>query len=83
MCGGATVLRDNYRNTVQILEVAQRVVSGDAFGDLDDLEEMKDRDVRCVRHGDRPCAWTPARPMLTTSRCWPRSNALPARSESG
>jgi len=52
--GRATVLRENYRNTVQILEVAKRVVSGDAYGDLDDLEEVGDRDVRCVRQGDQP-----------------------------
>lgn len=49
--GRASVLRVNYRNTAEILEAANAVVSHDAFSDLDGLEELGQRDVDVVRHG--------------------------------
>lgn len=52
--GRSTVLRHNYRNTAEILETAQQVVAGDAFSDLDDLEEAGQRDVVVVRNGPVP-----------------------------
>ncbi|MFV0460307.1 MAG: UvrD-helicase domain-containing protein [Actinomycetales bacterium] len=52
--GRSTVLRRNYRNTVEILAAAQRVVAGDRFSDLDDLEELGQRDVIVTRHGPEP-----------------------------
>lgn len=51
VAGRASVLRINYRNTAEILEMAQAVVSHDAFSDLDGLEELGQRDVEVVRHG--------------------------------
>jgi superfamily I DNA/RNA helicase len=52
--GRASVLRVNYRNTAEILGIAQEVVSHDAFSDLDGLEELGQRDVEIVRHGLMP-----------------------------
>jgi superfamily I DNA/RNA helicase len=54
VAGRASVLRVNYRNTAEILEIAQEVVSHDAFSDLDGLEELGKRDVEVVRHGLAP-----------------------------
>ncbi len=52
--GRSTVLRHNYRNTAEILATAQHVVAGDAFTDLDELEEAGQRDVVVVRQGPHP-----------------------------
>jgi AAA domain/UvrD-like helicase C-terminal domain/Nuclease-related domain len=56
--GRASVLRVNYRNTAEILEMAQDVVSHDAFSDLDGLEELGQRDVEVVRHGLLPIRYS-------------------------
>lgn len=52
--GRSTVLRRNYRNTVEIVRVAQEVVGQDAFSDLDDSDELGQRDVEVTRHGPEP-----------------------------
>lgn len=52
--GRSSVLRRNYRNTVEILNAAQQVVAADVFSDLDDLEELGERDVEVIRHGEEP-----------------------------
>lgn len=51
VAGRASVLKVNYRNTAEIMEMAQAVVSHDAFSDLDGLEELGQREVQVVRHG--------------------------------
>ncbi len=52
--GRAVVMRHNYRNTEEILAAARTIVSGDAFGDLDDLEEVGDREIIATRRGAPP-----------------------------
>jgi hypothetical protein len=49
--GRAAVLRTNYRNSAEILEVAARVVSADEFDDLEELPTPGSRDVEIVRAG--------------------------------
>jgi hypothetical protein len=60
VAGRASVLRVNYRNTAEILKIAQDVVSHDAFSDLDGLEELGQRDVEVVRHGLIPIQYRAA-----------------------
>lgn len=52
--GRSTVLRVNYRNTVEILERAALEVVNDRFGDLDGQVEQGSRDVEISRHGHAP-----------------------------
>ena len=52
--GRSTVLKRNYRNTAEILAEAQRIVSGDSFGDLEDSDELGVREVEALRHGPAP-----------------------------
>lgn len=63
VAGRASVLRVNYRNTAEILEMAQEVVSHDAFSDLDGLEELGQRDVEIVRHGLNPIRYQTSDPI--------------------
>ena len=49
--GRAAVLRTNYRNSAEILEVAARVVASDEFDDMEDLPTPGSRDVDIVRAG--------------------------------
>ena len=52
--GRAAVLRTNYRNTVQILEAAQRVVAADEYDDLEGVPSAGKREMTVLRHGYRP-----------------------------
>jgi hypothetical protein len=54
VAGRATVLKNNYRNTVEILEEARRLVSGDSYDDLEGVPEAGTRDSEATRHGYRP-----------------------------
>jgi len=49
--GRSSVLRVNYRNTAEILDLAWQVVSGDSFDDLDGTPESGSRDVQVARTG--------------------------------
>ena len=49
--GRATVLRTNYRNTAEILEVAARVVAADKYDDLEGLPAEGSREVEIQRRG--------------------------------
>jgi hypothetical protein len=52
--GRATVLRTNYRNTVEIIEAATRIVAADLFDDLEGEAASGTREVTVVRHGYEP-----------------------------
>lgn len=52
--GRATVLRKNYRNTVEIIEAANRLVASDEYDDLEGTPSVGDRDVEVVRRGYEP-----------------------------
>lgn len=52
--GRGTVLKTNYRNTVEILDEAARIVAQDTFLDLDEALESGVRETETVRHGHRP-----------------------------
>ncbi|TWG93057.1 Superfamily I DNA and RNA helicases [Nocardioides sp. J9] len=52
--GRSTVLKVNYRNTIEILNRAMREVSHDRFGDLEGQLEHGGRDVEIARHGHAP-----------------------------
>lgn len=54
VAGRGTVLRVNYRNTVEILNEAARVVSADEFDDLDGEPMSGSRDTEVPRHGYAP-----------------------------
>lgn len=54
VAGRAAVLKHNYRNTKQILEVARALVSADAFDDLDDIPEAGSRELVVSREGPAP-----------------------------
>lgn len=54
VAGRATVLRTNYRNTVEVLATAKAIVQADQYDDLDTVGESGDRDVEVVRHGEIP-----------------------------
>jgi hypothetical protein len=49
--GRAVVLRANYRNTAEILEVAARVVASDEFDDLEGVPSVGARDIDVKRRG--------------------------------
>ena len=49
--GRAAVLRSNYRNTVEVLEAARKVVEHDAYDDLDGEPLDGSRDVEVIRRG--------------------------------
>jgi len=49
--GRSTVLRVNYRNAAEILDVASAVVASEQFDELDDDEQAGIRDLRVVRTG--------------------------------
>lgn len=49
--GRAAVLRANYRNAAEILEVAERVVAQDFFDDLEGTPAVGERDVEVRRRG--------------------------------
>ena len=52
--GRATVLKNNYRNTVEILEEARRLVSADSFEDLEGEPQAGTRESDATRHGYLP-----------------------------
>ncbi|MGI8899561.1 MAG: 3'-5' exonuclease [Nocardioides sp.] len=52
--GRATVLRTNYRNTVEILDAASRLVSTDEFDDLEGGLSAGEREIDVIRHGPAP-----------------------------
>ncbi|MGY2704729.1 superfamily I DNA/RNA helicase [Nocardioides sp. HB32] len=52
--GRASVLRINYRNTVEIVETAALLVAGDQFDDLDGEVFQGTRDAKVHRHGHPP-----------------------------
>src|SRR5690606_32381601 len=52
--GRSHVLRVNYRNTRQVLQTAERVVSDSPFDDLDDTLSSGERDVVVLRDGAAP-----------------------------
>jgi hypothetical protein len=54
VAGRATVLKNNYRNTVEILETARRLVAGDSFDDLDGEPQLGSRESEATRHGYPP-----------------------------
>ena len=60
VAGRATVLRINYRNTVEILATARTIVLEDAYDDLDLTGQDGDRAVEVLRHGNTPTVgeWT-------------------------
>ena len=49
--GRATVLRTNYRNTQEILDIASAIVAQDSFDDLDGQPELGHRDLTVARRG--------------------------------
>ncbi|QWZ09239.1 AAA family ATPase [Nocardioides panacis] len=49
--GRAAVLRANYRNTAEILAVAERVVALDSYDDLEGTPSAGHRDIEVRRHG--------------------------------
>jgi superfamily I DNA/RNA helicase len=49
--GRAAVLRTNYRNTAEILEVAERVVAADTYDDLEGIGFDGHRDIEVCRRG--------------------------------
>lgn len=49
--GRGTVLRTNYRNTQEILDIASAVVAADSFDDLDGRAELGRRDLTVARRG--------------------------------
>ena len=49
--GRAAVLRANYRNAAEILEVAEQVVAKDSYDDLEGPPADGQRDVEVLRHG--------------------------------
>jgi superfamily I DNA/RNA helicase len=51
VAGRSTVLKVNYRNAAEILDVATAVVSGDQFEDLDGPAQNGTRDVQVARTG--------------------------------
>lgn len=51
VAGRSSVLRVNYRNTAEILDLAWRVVAGDSYDDLDGTSETGTRDVQVSRTG--------------------------------
>ena len=52
--GRATVLRTNYRNTVEIIDAAARIVAADQFNDLEGEPTAGTREITVVRHGYEP-----------------------------
>lgn len=52
--GRSTVLKVNYRNTVEILTRASREVAQDRFADLEGQLESGGREVEIARHGHQP-----------------------------
>lgn len=52
--GRSTVLKVNYRNTVEILNRATREVADDRFADLEGQLEHGGRDIEIARHGHLP-----------------------------
>jgi UvrD-like helicase family protein/nuclease-like protein len=54
VAGRGTVLKHNYRNTVEILEEALRVVGTDSFDDLDGVAQGGARESEASRHGYPP-----------------------------
>ena len=63
VAGRGTVLKNNYRNTVEILETARRLVAGDSFDDLDGEPQLGARESEASRHG-----YPPVRAEATTQR---------------
>lgn len=51
--GRAAVLRANYRNTAEILEVAERVVAQDSYDDLEGTPSDGRRNTEAQRHGGK------------------------------
>ena len=49
--GRATVLRTNYRNTQEILDIASAIVAQDSFDDLEGHPELGHRDLTVARRG--------------------------------
>lgn len=54
VAGRASVLRVNYRNTMEILETATLLVAGDQYDDLDGEVLEGARDAKVHRHGHPP-----------------------------
>ena len=54
VAGRATVLRINYRNTVEILDAATLLVAGDQYDDLDGEVLQGGREAHAHRHGHPP-----------------------------
>jgi superfamily I DNA/RNA helicase len=54
VAGRATVLKVNYRNTAEILEVATLVVAGDSYDDLEGTRVAGERPTDVVRTGRPP-----------------------------
>ena len=54
VAGRATVLKNNYRNTVEILDEARRLVRGDSFDDLEGEPQAGTRESEATRHGYHP-----------------------------
>lgn len=52
--GRATVLKSNYRNTAEILDVATRLVSADSYDDLEVTSVSGMRPTEVLRHGFPP-----------------------------
>lgn len=51
VAGRSTVLRVNYRNAAEILDIASAVVAAEQFDDLDDGEQAGIRDIHVARAG--------------------------------
>lgn len=51
VAGRSTVLRVNYRNAAEILDIASALVASEQFDDLDDVEQAGVRDLQVVRSG--------------------------------
>lgn len=54
VAGRATVLNHNYRNTVEILDEARRLVSVDTFDNLEGIADLGAAEAHASRHGYPP-----------------------------
>ena len=54
VAGRAAVLTHNYRNTVQILEEARRMVSADTFDNFEGIPDLGAASAHASRHGHLP-----------------------------
>mgnify|MGYP005855296195 FL=1 len=79
--GRGTLLRQNYRNTHEILRAAHHVVAGLAFDDMDDQASKAPDPEFSVRHGQVPVLRRFARPE--DELCWAMEEITRLRASNG